>query len=107
MEWISIIFCSSFLAKLLFSTTDAKRSKFPGAHYTQQYRELSSTKTRSRAKRMMTNATKYYFHPRFSLCTIDKNTNHIQKKKKKKEKRESSTRYNLQGPNSQDVETNN
>ena len=40
MEWISIIFCSSFLAKLLFSTTDAKRSKFPGAHYTQQYRVL-------------------------------------------------------------------
>ena len=76
-------------------------------HTTQQYRELSSTKTRSRAKRMMTNATKYYFHPRFSLCTIDKNTNHIQKKKKKKEKKESPTRYNLQGPNSQDVETNN
>ena len=67
-------------------------------HTTQQYRELSSTKTRSRAKRMMTNATKYYFHPRFSLCTIDKNTNHIQKKKKKKEKRES---YSLQLTRSQ------
>ena len=56
---------------------------------------------------MMTNATKYYFHPRFSLCTIDKNTNHIQKKKEEKGKKESPTRYNLQGPNSQDVETNN
>ena len=76
-------------------------------HTTQQYRELSSTKTRSRAKRMMTNATKYYFHPRFSLCTIDKNTNHIQKKKEEKGKKRVLTRYNLQGPNSQDVETNN
>ena len=68
-------------------------------HTTQQYRELSSTKTRSRAKRMMTNATKYYFHPRFSLCTIDKNTNHIQKKKEEKGKKRES--YSLQLTRSQ------
>ena len=68
-------------------------------HTTQQYRELSSTKTRSRAKRMMTNATKYYFHPRFSLCTIDKNTNHIQKKKRRKRKKRES--YSLQLTRSQ------